>query len=406
MRIFRDAFQEAIPALAASIPIIIIPITALSILLAATQALHLSPVQTTSWILTVYALPGLLSLPLILRYRQPLILTGNIFALILFGSLGNQMNYGEVIGASILAGVIVLLVGMLGLTDHVAAWLPAPIVLGLLAGAVMPYVAGVFTALGGEPVVVGGTFLTYLLSRRFLSTRFPPVLPAFIAGIVLAGLTGRLGQTPLHWALPALEITAPILTLQAIATLTPVLVVVILVQANLPSVIYMRSQGYTPAERTIDMVSGVGTSIGSFLGPTAVSLALPLVSLAAAPEGGDLRVRHRSAYVTAGALVLIGLFASVAADLPAFISIPLLLALAGLSLVPVLSTALQTVTRGPLVLGPLFAFAIALSKISFLGLGPFFWSLVIGMLVSLLLERKPLEALRAGAPGGRAANRT
>ena len=65
-----------------------------------------------------------------------------------------------------------------------------------------------------------------------------------------------------------------------------------------------------------------------------------------------------------------------------------------------------TVTRGPLVLGPLFAFAIALSKISFLGLGPFFWSLVIGMLVSLLLERKPLEALRAGAPGGRASNRT
>jgi predicted benzoate:H+ symporter BenE len=43
----------------------------------------------------------------------------------------------------------------------------------------------------------------------------------------------------------------------------------------------------------------------------------------------------------------------------------------------------------------LFAFAIALSKISFLGFGPFFWSLVIGLLISLLLEREQFNALRA-----------
>lgn len=386
--------REASAALAASIPIIIIPITVLSILLAAAQALHLSPEETTSWIVSVYALPGVLGLGLILRYRQPLLVTGNVFALIFFASLGNQMGYAELVGATIVAGIIVLVVGMLGLTDYVSAWLPAPIVLGLLAGAVMPYVSGIFTALGSDPLVVGGTFLAYLLGRRFLSTRIPPLVPALVVGLALVGLTGKLGQLPAHWALPALVITLPSFSLPAVATVVPVLVVVILVQSNLPSVIYLRSQGYEPSERTIDTVSGVGTALGSFFGPTAVSLALPLVSLAAAPESGEFAVRHRAAYVGASALVVIGLVATVAAALPTIISMPLLLTLAGLALVPVLANALQAITRGPLLLGPLFAFAIALSKISFLGFGPFFWSLLVGLLISLMLEREQLNALR------------
>jgi benzoate membrane transport protein len=395
----RSLVRGWMPALTASIPIIIIPVTVLSIQLAASQSLHLSPVETTSWIVSVYALPGLLSLALVVRYRQPLLLTGNVFALIFFGSLGGQVSYPELVGASVLAGAVVLLAGVFDLTDHVSAWLPAPIVLGTLAGAVVPYVAGVFTAMGNEPLIVGGLFVAYLLGRRFLDTHIPAILPALITSLVLAGLSGRLGQLPGQWSLPAMAVTTPSLSLQAVATVTPVLVVLILVQSNLPSVVFMLSQGYQPAERTIDTVSGIGTLAGSLLGPTAVSLALPLVSLAAAPGAGEQPVRHRAAYFAAGALVLIGLLAGAAADLLKIIPLPLLLALAGLALVPVLSGALQAITRGPLLLGPLFAFAIALSKISLLGLGPLFWSLVLGLLISALLEQKALAALRASKSG-------
>jgi benzoate membrane transport protein len=77
----------------------------------------------------------------------------------------------------------------------------------------------------------------------------------------------------------------------------------------------------------------------------------------------------------------------------------MLLALAGLALVGALVAALQGITRGPLVLGPIFAFATALSKMSLLGLGPFFWSLVVGIGVSLLLERDEWNQLHAGAMG-------
>lgn len=78
----------------------------------------------------------------------------------------------------------------------------------------------------------------------------------------------------------------------------------------------------------------------------------------------------------------------------------MLLALAGLAVVDLLADALRQITRGPLVLGPLFAFAISLSEISILGLGPFFWALVIGTGVSQLLERDELRMLRSPGSSG------
>ncbi len=393
------SLRRALPALSAALPIIIISVTALSVVFAAAEGLDISAAQAASWIVALYGIPGVLSLWLSMRYRQPLILTGNIFALIFIASLGGQLSYPELVGASVVAGAIVVLVGALGLTGRLAAWIPAPIVLGLVAGAVMPYIAGIFTALGDEPVLVGGAFLAYLLGRRIQGPRLPAILPALIAGLALAGLTGHFGPLPTRMAWPIPIITLPTFSLHAIATATPVLVVLITIQGNLPSVIFMQSQGYAPPERVINAVSGGGTLVGSLLDPMALSIAVLLTPLTAGPDAGDREVRHWSVYISASAFVLIALLAGVAADLPVLIPLPLLLALAGLSLVGVLASTLQQITRGPLLLGPMFAFAIALSRISLLGLGPFFWSLVFGMGISLLLEQEALKRLRASVSG-------
>jgi predicted benzoate:H+ symporter BenE len=77
-----------------------------------------------------------------------------------------------------------------------------------------------------------------------------------------------------------------------------------------------------------------------------------------------------------------------------------LLALAGLALVGVLAQALGEMVRGPLLLGPLFAFVAASSQLTLFGLGPLFWALVIGTGVSLVLEAEALHELRATAEVG------
>jgi benzoate membrane transport protein len=394
-----DTLRRWLPALGTAIPLIILFIAVLSILLAAAQQMRLSEAETSSWILVVYGLPGLLGLVLVIRYRQPLLLTGNIFVLIFIASLGARLSYPELVGASIVAGASVVLISALGLTGQLAAWIPAPIVLGLLAGAVMPFVSGIFTSLGDAPALVGGAFLAYLLGHRYLGARLPAILPALVVGLAIAALTGELGEVPARSPLPVPTLTTPVFSVHAIATATPVLVILITLQSNLPSVVFLRNQEYHPPERMIDTGSGVGTLVGSLLGPTAVSLSLPATALVSGPEAGEHELRHRSVYLASGALVLIGVLAGIAADLPEIIPLPLLLALAGLAVVSVLANALQQIAQGPLLLGPLFAFAIALSKISMLGFGPFFWALVIGTGISLLFERDELQMLRSPVSG-------
>jgi benzoate membrane transport protein len=324
--------------------------------------------------------------------------------LIFIATLGGQLSYGELMGASLLAGVAVVLLSALGLVNRLSAWLPAPIVFGLLAGAVLPYMSNVFTNLGVSPLLVGGTFLAYVVGRRVFGERVPPFLPALAVGVIIVAITRQFGPVPEMVVLPIPAFTAPVFTVRAVLTATPILVVLMTVQANLPSMVYLRAQGYQPPERVINLISGVTTALGSLLGPTAISLSLPATSLVGGPESGGLPERYRAIYVSSGFGLAIGLLAGVAAALPALIPPALLTTLTGLALVGVLLGALQGLVRGPLVLGPMFAFAIVLSQISFLGFGPFFWALVVGVLVSLALERagwkKALEEAERGAEGG------
>ena len=396
--------RRTMPALVAGFTIAIVFGAVLSIVLTAAgpRGIGLSDPRTSGWIAMIYGLPMIPSLFLSLRHRMPLLLTGNVFALIFFASLGGRNSFGELTAAAMVAGAIVLATALLGITGRLATWIPIPIVQGLIAGAVLPFLVNVFSALstGGEagaevPIMVGAAVVAYLLGQRAFGARLPAVLPAFLAGLALAAVTGQLGGLP-ALEFPSFELVRPELSWTAVLTVTPVLLAVMTVQSNIPSVIYLRSQGFDPPERLINVVSGAGTVVGSIFGPVTVSLALPPLLLAAGPTAGDPAIRYRAVFLPVVAGLLVAILAGTAADLAVLMPPVLLLTMAGLALLPALVAALRQMTVGPLVLGPLVAFAIALSKMSIAGLGPFFWSLVVGTAVSLLLERDGVRELRAG----------
>jgi len=387
------AAQQSVDALAAALPAIMVFLAVLTIPLSVAPKVAPSGGQLSSWIFALYAGPGLLGLLLAIRHGQPLVLTGNVFAIILFASEADRLSFGELAGASLVAGATVAVMGIAGVSRYLTRLIPTAIVLALVAGAVLPFVVRTFTNVGQDPLVVGGAVVGYVLGRRFLPS-VTPLLPALAAGIAAAAALSQLGPVP-ALTMPVLEITPPTLSPQAVATVTPILVVIMLLQANVPSAVFLRSQGYDPPEREIDVVSGVGTIGLSLLGPNAVSVPLPIMPLVAGPDCGNLERRFRAAVAAGLALVLIGLFAGVAVDLVRFLPLSLIQALAGLALIGVLATSLRQVAAGPLVLGPLFAFAIVQSGLSLLGLGPFFWALVIGVLTSYVLERQGLASVGA-----------
>ena len=378
----------------AGVSMVVIMLSVLSIPLAAASQLELSPEEVTAWILVLFGLGGLLALVLSVLYRQPLLVTGNVFIMIFVASLGTQLSWSELVGASLLAGGFVLLFGALGLTGRLALWLPAPIVYGLLAGAILPFFIDLFVALGEEPVPVGIILGTYLVGALLLGGRVPPILPAMVVGFAVGAVTGDVRVIPEGAAFSVPAVTIPVFSLDAMLAATPVMVVLITLQANVPSIAFLKGQGYTPPERVVTMVSGVGTLAGSLLGPIGISLSLPATAMVGGEASGDRDVRYWVASLVGLAALLVGIFAPFAAEFAGSVPQPLLDAVVGLAVIGVLANALRAATRGPLVLGPMFAFAVSLSGLSLFGLGPFFWALALGLVASFFLEGAGWKELR------------
>lgn len=391
-------FREWSPSIGTGLVMVTLATSLISIPLSAAQQLGLPRPQLTAWILAIYSLPCAAGFVLALHFRQPLLLTGNIFVLIFIVSLQGRLSFAELAGASMAAGAAVVFITALGLSDRLARWIPAPIVVGLLAGSALPFVARVFTVLGAEPVIIGSAFLAFLLGRRLLGARIPPILPALIVGVAAAAVLGRFGSAGDGVPASFPEATLPVFTLDALLTATPVIVVLMVLQSNVPSVIFLRSQHYRPPARTLDYVSGIGTIAGSFLGPAGVSLSLPATALVAGQDAGPAPQRHRSAVLASAAFLALTPFAVFAAAAADLIPLELLLGIAGLAVIGILAMSLDQLSNGPLTTGPLVAFAVAVSDISLLGLGPYFWSLALGVVASLVVEPERMKELRTNAP--------
>lgn len=383
----RGGSRWILKPLAAGLSLGAIYTAVLAIPLDAAGGLGLGNGLTSSWIMVIYGWASLLAIVMSLRYRQPLVVTGNIFVLIFVKALGGRIPWNELVGATMLAGAIVLILGLTGLTDRVAAVLPAPVVYGVLAGVVLPLLAETFTELGVSTLLVGSTLAAYLLSRAFLGDRIPALLTALVVGVIVAVVSSEAGSFPSP-DVPQLTLTLPVFSLQAILTATPVIVVFIALQANAPSIVFLRSQGYDPPERGMSLVSGAGTVLGSVFGPMGVSLSLPATALTAGPDAGQRNVRYWAGIVASGIGLLIAATSGSAARLIEFVPAALLIAVVGVAVLGILARALQEMTKGPLLLGPVVAFATASSGIELAGLGAAFWALAFGVAVSLLLERK------------------
>lgn len=386
--------RRILKPLAAGLSLSAIFVAVVVIPLDAATGLGLSPTQTSAWIFVVWGLPGLLTIILTTRYRLPLVITGNIFILIFVLLLGGELRWSELVGATVVAGAIVLVLGLTGLTHRLATFLPPAIVYGLLAGAVLRLLVDAIDWLGTSTLLVGSTFAAYFLSQAFLGKRLPALLSALIVGVLVAILGSQTGPVP-NPVWPHVTLTLPEFTLRAIATATPVLVVFITLQANAPSIVYLRAQDYEPPERVTSVVSGAGTMVGSVFGPMGVSLSLPATALTASPDAGEHDTRHWAAYIAASVSLMVALSSGFASELLGFIPEPLLDAVVGLAVLGILAQALKEVTKGPLLLGPLVAFAVSVSHIELLGLGRFFWAIVFGLSVSLLLERDEWFAMAA-----------
>lgn len=358
------------------------------------EANGLTAAQISSWIFGIYVFGGLISFVMALYYKMPITGAYSIPGAVLVVAALKDYTFGEMAGAFIAAGIIVLVVGLTGLVQKVATWLPFPIVMAMIAGALIRFGVGVVDAAQALPVVVGAAIVGYLLLSRVIRT-IPGVVGALVFGAVAAAVTGSFSSLPGGLALSAPELVAPSFSFGAILAVGVPLAILVIGAENAQAMGVLMVERYRPPFNSMTVTSGVGGLLTALFGGHNANIAGPMTAICSSEQAGaDKNGRYAASVVNGVIFVLFGVFASVAVGIVGTLPPELTAALAGLAMIGVLLQAFQSSfgdTR--FQIGALVALVVAMSGVTIFHISAPFWSLVAGVATTLILETKDLTLL-------------
>ncbi len=358
--------------------------------IAVSEQLGLDTAQTSSWVFIVWFSGAVASLILTIAFRQPIPITWSIPGLIYLGTLAGRFEYSEIIGANLVAGVLILVLALIGVSGRIMRWLPLPIVMGMFTGSMLGYLTRLVTATADDLLVAGLTVVGFLVGRAVGSTRLPPVGLAVVFGGAAAVLAGRMTPTPIVWAgpsvgIPAIEFSGP----AALAISLP-MVILAMGMGNVQGLGFLAGQGYRVAVNRISVVVGVNSIINALFGGHAAIVARTGVAILASPDAGPLHLRYWAGIIAAAITIVIAFAATPIASLIAILPKAYVFALAGLAIFSSMEDAFQRAFEGKLRSGALVAFAVAATPFGIAGITSAFWAVIAGMVVAFVVGRKEL----------------
>jgi benzoate membrane transport protein len=338
----------------------------------------------------IFVVGGVLTVFFSLYYRQPVQFAFSIPAIAIIGNALLRYDFSDILGAVILSGLLVLLLGVTGLFKAFLRYIPIPVIQGMIAGALVTFGIATIKAIAVEPVVAGGTFLVFIVFSLFpaVSRRFPPILSALIFGFGISLLVGKVNVSDIVFRFSSLTFIEPTFNITAIIELTIPLALLTVGFGNIQAIGILKTQGYNPPVNAFVVLSGIGTIVNSFFGGHNTVVGGPTVAMMAGPDIGREEERY-SAAVLAGILMLV-----VAAISPLAISFTQAVptsfidVLAGLAMLTVIANNFSQAFSSNLKMGALFSFLITMSQINILNIGSTLWAILGGTLISLLLERR------------------
>ena len=358
--------------------------------IAVSAQLGLSTAQTSSWIFIVWFSGAIATIAMSLQYRQPIPITWTIPGLIYLGTLADRFTFAELVGANLVAGVLLLALGLAGIGGRIMRWLPLPIIMGMFAGSILGYVVRMVSATV-EDVAIAGTAVACYLAGRFLANpRVPPVGLAVIGGGIAVWLIGTAGMQPVEWTLP--ELAVPQMTFSASAAIAVSLPMVVLAigLGNVQGIGFLLGQGYKVPVNGVSTAVGLTSIVNALLGGHAATVARTGVAILASPDSGPPSGRYWAAVISAALTIALALAATPVASLLNVLPKSYIYALAGLAILASLQDALEKSFSGELRFGALVGFIVAATPFAVLGISSAFWAIVAGLVASWVVERKEL----------------
>ncbi|WP_312979635.1 benzoate/H(+) symporter BenE family transporter [Corynebacterium sp.] len=357
------------------------------ILTAAAQG-GLTNVELSSWLFATFLGNGLLTVYLTLRYRTPMAYFWTIPGTVLAGDALMSMSFSEVIGAYMVTGIVVFLLGWTGLSGRLMAVIPLPVIMAMVAGLFLRFGLDLVSATGDSPLLATAMIVVFMALTVMprAGAFLPPVAGAAVIGIIVAVADGSMDAITLpDGVLATPTVTAPEFSAAAMAELVLPLVVTVVIVQNGQGEAVLRAAGHHPPVNTASAASGLATLPLGLLGAAPTCLTGPTNALLVASGRRD--TQYTAALVCGLAAVVVGLFspafvAAVTATPAAFIAV-----LAGLAMLTPLKNAFVTSFSGPHTTGALICLVVTFSDITLFGITAPFWGIVFGMIATGVIDR-------------------
>lgn len=356
-----------------------------------------------TWLFGIYFFGGLLGLVLSLYYKLPISGAFSIPGAAMLATCLVGVPFNEAAGAFIMAGVIVLIFGVSGLIGKVMNWLPLPIIMAMIAGAMIKFGTGIIGsvvvrdaatgALNTNALIVGGAALIGFFIIPKFTKKISPVLMALLFGVIAAVATGTANFSANTIELIAPRVIVPTFTIDSLFAVSIPLAILVMGAENSQAIGVLLAQGYKPPINVMTIMSGIGGIVSGLFGAHNANIAGPMTAICSSEEAGeDKDGRYVASVVNGLTFGAFGLMASIALGFVKALPSGLVSILAGVAMMNVLIQAFNIAfASGKYKIGAFAALVVAMSGITMFKIGAPFWSLVIGVIVSLLADTEDFK---------------
>lgn len=361
----------------------------LAIILAVAASTGLDSRQVASWLFGGFAIAAVFTLYFSLKYRQPLAFAWTIPGTVLLLTSLDHLTLPEAVGAYIVTGILLIVIGVAKIGERIMELIPAPVVMAMVAGIFLDFGLKLIDAFDGAAIMAGAMVLVFILANLVpaIGRRLPPIMAALLAGGIVVWLTGSFRDIgPLPGVLTHPVLVVPSWSWQAMVELVIPLTITVLMVQNAQGYAVLTQAGHRPPQNRLNTACGVGSILLGLVG--AVSMCVTGPSNAILSATGRREQQYQGA-VTYGILaILFGVFSTLMTWLALALPTAYIAVLGGLAVYRVLEGAFIAAFANGYTLGALTTLLITVSDVSLFNIGAPFWGLVGGTLISKLLEQQ------------------
>jgi benzoate membrane transport protein len=348
----------------------------------------LGQAELASWLFGSFFLNGLLTLALSWRWRMPMVFFWTIPGTVLVGPALTHLTHAQVLGAFLVTGILMTILGASGWVRRAMSAVPMPIVMGMVAGVFLRFGLDLVRSVHEDLAIAGPMVLLFIVLSAWqrAGRLLPPLIGALLVGVAVILLTQRFelpAGASMAWTAP--QIYKPAFSWQAMIELVVPLAITVLVVQNGQGVAVLESAGHKAPINLVTIVCGLGSIMTSAVGTASTCLTGPTNAIVA--SSGE-RSRHYTGAIVCGLLALgFGLFSSTFTQLMLAAPKSFIAVLAGLAMLKVLQNAFTVAFRERFTMGALVTFLVTVADLSIVNVGAPFWGLLAGLIISRLLER-------------------